>query len=655
MQVDFDSAYLVEENEAQRKLKTRTKLINSYKQNILDVVMDDAGDYEALTTLYRKIFKFLLEFAPNTRNVDKVVETEVAAALESVFPRVGLKTFIQLNDEDKVIQLMELARIILGIRLYNREEGRGGAGIQDMDQDSVLLANVLLQDIEREIEFFDDACAKYQQAIIRAHVYRRKKKFLEKKEEKARKEREDEEGLAEPVEAPVAHSHGIKTGQLFLISQMDDINDDVVARWSQELANRRQYLGFLRTLQDEARFLHQKISALTEKLALELVTVKSLVSNKSSVPKEMVYPRFDVLGAIWLQLYDEVVVMIARSNTFQVLCKYRLSFSPTLSDEIVAEGEENALPWTLEPAAPAPQRSHSRAPRRKVAPIAESKGFDGLDPDFRAEGKDEEDDLMDDEMPRDDDFPDYGAQLLSVEDTPDFMLLPLEFQGFCPWTIVEAKGLLIPGKPALGIVRYENLYYVFDHAAGQQAFMRNPEKYLRGIRERALRSPEYIHLLRLQRWFPTASIARLLQKHDMDTNNQTGQPFTKDAATETPTHFIDTYIDLNYHWNEWELRRRALKIVNLKNCKTSAQQTDASAFRRDNDTQVYITKTSETQTKREKGTNPPQVTTYVQGLRGQVVAEEKREAKEQEKGEKEFRARKVVYPKVSVVKLTLDL
>lgn len=31
--------------------------------------------------------------------------------------------------------------------------------------------------------------------------------------------------------------------------------------------------------------------------------------------------------------------------------------------------------------------------------------------------------------------------------TPDFMLLPLEFQGYCPWTLVEARGLLLPGKP----------------------------------------------------------------------------------------------------------------------------------------------------------------------------------------------------------------
>jgi len=60
---------------------------------------------------------------------------------------VGLKTFIQLSYEEKATQLMELSRIILGIRLFNREEGRGGAGLDTMDKDSNLLANVLSQDI----------------------------------------------------------------------------------------------------------------------------------------------------------------------------------------------------------------------------------------------------------------------------------------------------------------------------------------------------------------------------------------------------------------------------------------------------------------------------------------------------------------------------
>ena len=37
-----------------------------------------------------------------------------------------------------------------------------------------------------------------------------------------------------------------------------------------------------------------------------------------------------------------------------------------------------------------------------------------------------------------DDVSPQGAALLQAHNTPDFMLLPLELQGFCPWTMVRA-------------------------------------------------------------------------------------------------------------------------------------------------------------------------------------------------------------------------
>jgi Domain of unknown function len=52
---------------------------------------------------------------------------------------------------------------------------------------------------------------------------------------------------------------------------------------------------------------------------------------------------------------------------------------------------------------------------------------------------------------------------LSIESTPEFMQLPLEFQGFCPWTIVHRRGLLLAGRPELGVQRWKGAHYVFAH------------------------------------------------------------------------------------------------------------------------------------------------------------------------------------------------
>lgn len=831
MQVDYDSTYLQEENEVQKKLKARNKLINKHKLAIVEIEMADGSDYEALTTLYRKIFKFLLEFTPNTKLADRTVEREIAAALESVFPRVGLKAFISLNYEDKVTQLLELARIILGIRLFNRDEGRGGAGIDDMDKDANILAHVLSQDIDREVDYFVDACAKYQKAIVKAYVVKRKQSH-EESEAEAQKLQQKKDNDNGTNTNNINNNHNTNASKINPL-QVNEVTDDMIERWSQELANRRQYLGFLRTLQDETKFLLEKISTICNNLRLELNNVKSLVTHKSAIPKEIVYPRFDAIGSLWLQLFEEVLTMIARSNTFQALCKYRLSFNPTLTEkffldvksnnnhmslaasleavdngtDISAMGDNSAIeepsqtsvtahssieaaqnspakttdqnvvasvnnegtgvnknvpavqastggkPTTSQDTATsamavgdqsspvqanqstasggsvhtplsaptngvaaglgtdaviensAPLQSDSQQqvnfpttddPKpNSIAPTqsssvpaqttanASTSGSEvpsivntpsaaapsvatGIAPQSNVPASPEQRQSLEQSsqelqppttsspavaspsvtspavtpttepqqatksVPKgtvinvDDPTNPYGleevsasgARLLSVHNTPDFMLLPLELQGYCPWTIVQARGLLIPGKPSLGIVRYDNMYYVFDHPLSIKAFMENPTKYLSAIRERALRNPEFINLLRLHKWFPTASIAKLLKMHEMETNNKTGQPLTKDASTETPTHFMDSYIDIHYHWNEWELRRRALKMVNLMNCKTSSQQTDESHFKRDCETQVYLHRVKGTQTKRDKGTNPPTVTTYVAGLRG---------------------------------------
>ena len=55
-----------------------------------------------------------------------------AAALQSVFPQTELGTFMSLIKRDKERQLVELTQIVTGIRLFNKECGKGGEGIDDL-------------------------------------------------------------------------------------------------------------------------------------------------------------------------------------------------------------------------------------------------------------------------------------------------------------------------------------------------------------------------------------------------------------------------------------------------------------------------------------------------------------------------------------------
>lgn len=606
MQVDFDASFLKENTASTAAIRARNKVVATHKKTIAEFQLEDGADFESLTTIYRMIFRYLIEFPPESSSADKLVEREVAAALESVFPRIGLKTFIQLTFEEKSVQLLELGRIILGIRLFNKDQSKGGAGIHAMEEEAFEKASTLAGDLENEISIFSDACDRYQAAIVRVHQSRRKMDLEREESEKAEAEMRKKMSEAELKE--IDDVKGPAAGKE--ISYPGIASDQVVDRWSQELVNRRQYLNFLRGLMEEAAVFKTKLTQLYEGIKNELQNISVLVSERTSVPKEVVYPRFDALGSLWIQIWEESTMMKSRLNTMQALSKYRLSFTPTLSEEAYvvtvlsssgdtkAEGEEDVK---------VPKGSgdtESKVDTRMSL-------IESIKAERAAEAALKEDNTIKEKSSS------SGATLLSIDDTPDFMLLPLELQGYCPWTMVYGKGLLVPGKPSLGVVRYNNAYYVCDHNVALTAFLKDPEKYLTDIKERAKANPEFIHLLRVQNWFPAASIARLLNNADFD-RSAGGKNLTQDASTETPLHFQEKFIDVNYHWNEWELRKRALKVSNLKKCLTTSQQTDDSHFRRDNDSQVYPPKQKGVQTKREKGTNPPTKTSYVAGLRGAV-------------------------------------
>jgi hypothetical protein len=708
--------------------------------------MHDANDFEALTTLYRKIFRFLLDFVPSdsksqqtSGSSDRNIEREVAAALESVFPRIGLKAFVQLSYDEKTAQLMELGRIVFGIRLFNRYQSRGGVGIDPIEEQCSQLGEDVMREINREIDLLNSLCNKYQEVIVKAHLQKRRnqikrREYAERKIEDYKEDygeggREGDrdggrggetskgEGLQDDYQEDKdakggkgggkgrgygSHSQTSVSVSLPMSDEDEDeeVGDWLLSRWSYELANRRQYLAFLRSLSEEISISFKKITELIETMATEQAALGELVGNKASVSKEQVYPKFDNLASVWLTLWEESKLLSARHQTYVSLKKFKSSYVTALTERMYStlgriielKGEELSLAATHHGeydfsggggggagggGGMYEADGKEESSRNKSGAKGSKKGDDDDEEEEKGEGDGEGEGREGGDAksgPSNDSKKSTleksssiellhkpfkppkklisiqkeiilettsakGATLLSVHDTPDFMQLPLELQGFCPWTIVHANGLLVPGKPSLGVIRYENLFYVCEHKIAIKAFMTDPEEYLQQILRITQRCPEYIHLLRLQSYFPSASIARLIDYPEFDKpHNSSGaagggaggatsgvsyKALTKDASTETPIHYQESYINPNYHWNEWELRRRILKVANLKNCHTTSQQTDLSHYQRESETQIYLPKTKETQTRKEKGTNPPMKTTYIAGLRGKLPSEQK--------------------------------
>jgi hypothetical protein len=178
----------------------------------------------------------------------------------------------------------------------------------------------------------------------------------------------------------------------------------------------------------------------------------------------------------------------------------------------------------------------------------------------------------------------------------------------------------MPGKPNLGVFKYNDKYCVFADLESIEKFVADPSKYLEEVVEKCRLMPELIHLLKMQDHFPDASLAALLQGRDgMHPLFSISAPLMVDKGVATPMHFVEKHIEPNYHWNEWDLRKKALQMANIRRKVTVSTQTELSNFRIDNETQVYLAKDNSTNTGINASTNTVLPKTYIVGLRDKNV------------------------------------
>ena len=189
MQIAYDSSFVQQETFQQHFQSVQSQETNSYIDEIVNCETRSGNDFEGITLLYKRIFSFLLfrnkvaglNFAniiikpgggmsnlssianavvnPNIpANILNTMEREVAAALESVLPRPGLRPFVAMSTPEKVSQLMELSNIVVGIRLYNKETGKGGVGLESFEQLVSHPSRELINQLNKEVISTVDLC-----------------------------------------------------------------------------------------------------------------------------------------------------------------------------------------------------------------------------------------------------------------------------------------------------------------------------------------------------------------------------------------------------------------------------------------------------------------------------------------------------------------
>ena len=105
--------------------------------------------------------------------------------------------------------------------------------------------------------------------------------------------------------------------------QMQEQISTFIEYYKQELTYKRQFLIYLLELKSDVQISEQNIEGLQSKYQKEISELKNLIGNKSSIPKDQVYPKFDSLSQIYSQLLEEKNLAYLRKDLFQVLLEFK--------------------------------------------------------------------------------------------------------------------------------------------------------------------------------------------------------------------------------------------------------------------------------------------------------------------------------------------
>ncbi|KAK0155650.1 Cilia- and flagella-associated protein 206 [Merluccius polli] len=348
----------------------------------------------------------------------------------------------------------------------------------------------------------------------------------------------------------------------------------------QALYNVRQHEALLKVLlvglateerKADVGLCARQVETLQSDLASRLLILKEAVQSKTAVATALVFPHFTALARLWSGLQDEMVLLNVQEAVALGLQPFLLAqaqrFPPTQLDLLL-------------------QGSEVRSDEQRMAETAEERV------DVKVGGQ---------------------QQWLFPETMGNFSKLPLQYRGMCGFSLASRDGLLLPGNPSIGVLMHRDKYYVFSSRAAAEAFSSSPEEFVSRVAERARRCPELIQLLELHRQFSGATPYSEMAPGETLLVKAVSK---SDGSTQTDTHLLETNLVTTHQWNEWELRRQALKLANLRTRVTHSTQTNLSHLRRDNVSQTFPPRDAACQTTRGSETNVPQPLVYLAGLRG---------------------------------------
>lgn len=498
------------------------------------------------------------------------VQKEAAAVLCSTLPRAQVTAFIRQDSVEKQRQLEEIRAIVWGIRIFNKEEGKtSGVGIETV--------HPLVEDPLKVID------------------------------EKVAVE-------TERIQANVHRMLALLTSPTFPLSSADY----VLLR--EEYHHMRQVLHCLLTVRCmHATLYHLIHSFILPKYDAAVDDLRQLFRSSKltaedgkksdAVPKKVVYPKF-------VDLADAYQSAVATQDNFEEIRSFldlTLASEGSYTTSLPAHIAEEALKALGEEV----MVQDRETLEKEITTRLEKAALENFSATYQTV------------LPRS----------VDASATRWYPRSLFGFRGFCPVEYAE-MGLLIPGKiteecgadvcpgyitleGGVGVwALHKPVTFAFTSEKNILAFAADPLSYLTPVWKRCNRDEPGVTLLlglldRLPRELYIEG-SRTVESQQLVASG-TAALNQRDAATQTGQ--IDPYKDHNYRWNEWDLRRQALKLCTLMNMRTHSTQTAASHYRREEGTMCLPPKEAAVQTMGDAATQPPRVAQYIKGLRGTETSE----------------------------------
>eukprot|EP01028_Stygiella_incarcerata_P006533 TRINITY_DN2668_c1_g2_i1.p1 TRINITY_DN2668_c1_g2~~TRINITY_DN2668_c1_g2_i1.p1 ORF type:complete len:638 (-),score=187.46 TRINITY_DN2668_c1_g2_i1:1386-3299(-) len=556
----LQSVFQSEKEDAQKDLVHRLETEETEQTNIVHRIIENRGKVSA-EGLHDLFIRFLIVSGKHGQDEEEVslIVRETKAALESVLSEEAIMEIVMLDASNLLDQLRRTARVVWGIRVFNRELGKGGAGIEN-----------ICSEFEKEME---ELQPRVMQKMDRYHTQLEHFKTILKYRKQL-----------------------IESGR---IAEAD------VERISQEQYHVAQLEELYKRLGGECSRVSASIGPVVSDFRSHIAMIQSKIASSASSPspgadaggvgglsQEDAFRMFGELGDLWSKVdRDGHSVLQIVSRLMDALTRFDRSSMPF-------------QPSALEEA-------------YSIKESEDQEGKEGGDGSSK-----EAADL---------------ARITSIGADSSRIIL----NGYDAVAIATESGMLLEGSTEVA-VEHNGMFFLFANDTNALYFINRCDEVLASVMEHALDAPELIRLLRLEDLMPPDAVLREFERQQIgkeifgsdslglsewimqqSAGRNVGEyevekprPVMVDMGTETPLHFVEKHIEPKYRFSEWDLRRQALQMADLRTKRTKSSQTHKSHFRREDETQAYLPKAASTQTAKDRGTNPKKKVQYIKGLRG---------------------------------------